>query len=274
MCNTMINELKKCQVEILMELDRICKKYNLYYVAAWGTALGAVRHKGFIPWDDDIDVHMTYKDYKKLEELAKDELGEKFYFQSRKNNPQNFIPWNRIGLKNTTSIDKNLAHIHADWGICIDIFPILPLGDNEKEIKKNMKSVRKINKWCLKYLMLGTADQYTGIEYWKRKVHGCVPDFFSVRIVNYYLDKLGKMEDAKKKYCISTTSAIFETAWFEEVIYVPFEDIKIPLMKEYDKYLSKAYGNYMQIPKEEERIAHVNENIILKFDEPYQKYYK
>lgn len=267
-----LEKLRAYQMNILGELDRICKKYDLTYYAAWGTALGAVRHQGFIPWDDDIDVHMPYEDYKKLEQVSKEELGEQYYFQSRRNNPQNFVFWNRIGLKDTTSIDINLAHIHADWGICIDIFPVFFIGDNQREIDSNMKYLDMIKKICLKYLMIGTADQYSGIEKIKRKIHGLVPDWLNLKVFYYYLEKLGNLK--KKKYCVVGNHLVFETKWFENLIVVPFENIQIPLMQGYNDYLKTIYGDYMSIPKEENRQIHVDESVILKFDEPYQKYYK
>lgn len=269
-----LEKLKELELEILKEFDRICKKYDLYYTAAFGTVIGAVRHGGFIPWDDDIDVYMKYDDYKKLEEIAEKELGDKFYFQSRKNNVQNFIYWNRIGLKNTTSIDRNLSHIHADWGICIDIFPLLPLGNTQEEIQGGLKVYKNINKYCLKYLMINTLSEAKGADRLKKAVHKFIPDSISVSLTNKYLDMLGNKGMEHVRYCTSGTGGdILETGWFEEREYVAFEDIEVPIMKGYDEYLKKIYGDYMKLPSENERVSHVNENIIIKFDEPYQNYY-
>lgn len=268
-----IEQIKALQLEILKEFDRVCHKYNLEYFGAFGTVIGAIRHKGFIPWDDDIDVYMEWKDYRKLENIASKELGDEFYFQSRKNNPENFVYWNRIGLKNTTSIDKNLAHIHADWGICIDIFPLLPLGDTDEEIKQSMKDYRNINKYCLKYLMIKTPGE-TRTENIKRSFHRLIPDRLSVRLTEHYLEKLASKEFGTVKYCTSGTGGyILETEWFKRKLLVPFEDMEIPIMSGYDGYLKAIYGNYMELPPEDKRIGHINENIIVKTDEPYQRYY-
>lgn len=270
-----IERLKDIELELLKELDRVCKKNDLQYTVAYGTAIGAVRHQGYIPWDDDIDVHMKYEDYKKLEEIASEELGEQFYFQSRKNNAQNFTYWNRIGMKNTTSIDKTLAHIHADWGICIDIFPLLPLGNTQDEVEKNMKLFRKMMRYSLKYLMINTMDGCSFVEKLKKGVHKLISDSKSVSLMNKYFDLLGNMGLDHVKYCVGGNDCVvFETEWFDEVEYVPFEDMKVPIMKGYDAYLKKNYGDYMTLPKEEDRVCHVNENIIVKFDEPYQNYYR
>lgn len=270
-----IEQLKKVELEILKEFDRICKKHNLYYTIAYGTMIGAVRHHGFIPWDDDIDVHMTYEDYKKLEAIANEELGDGFYFQSRKNNVQNYIYWNRVGKKNTTSIDQSLAHIHADWGICIDIFPLLPLGNNEQEIAEGFKVYDKINKYCLKYLMINTKDGCGFVEKIKKSIHGLIPDSLSVSLTNKFLDQLGNKGLDNVKYCTSGTDRhVMETKWFKEREYMQFEDMEVPVMKEWDAYLTKIYGDYMKLPKEEDRVCHVNENHIIKFDEPYQNYYR
>lgn len=270
-----LEELKETELEILKEFDRICRKYNLYYTAAFGTVIGAVRHNGFIPWDDDIDVYMKYEDYKKLEDIAEVELGEKFYFQSRKKNVQNFTYWNRIGMKNTTSIDKTLAHIHADWGICIDIFPLLPVGSTQKEIESGISAFRKINKYCLKYLMINTTENCGTVEKIKRGLHRFISDSRSIALTDKYLDMLGNKGMDAARYCTSGTGGILlESKWFEEREYLQFEDMEIPVMKEYDAYLKKVYGDYMKLPPVEERVTHVNDNILIKFDEPYQKYYR
>lgn len=267
-----VEKVKQFQLNILKELERLCQMHDLYYTAAFGTVIGAVRHGGFIPWDDDIDIYMKWEDYKKLEDIAAKELGSEFYFQSRKNNPQNFVYWNRIGLKNTTSIDKNLAHIHADWGICIDIFPLLPLGNTQEEVEEGLKIFRKINKYCLKYLMLHSVGG-TASERLKRKLHGLIPDSVSVSLTEHYLEKLGNKGMESTKYCTSGTGGyILETSWFKETTVVPFEDGSIPIMKGYDEYLRKIYGDYMTLPPEEQRVCHINDNIIIKFDEPYQNY--
>lgn len=270
-----LGKLKILELEILKEFDRICKKHNLNYTVAFGTVLGAVRHQGFIPWDDDIDVHMKYEDYKKFEEIVTDELDDKFYFQCRKNNVQNFTYWNRIGLKNTTSMDKTLAHIHADWGICIDIFPLLPLGNTEDEVARNLKVFDKMRRYSLKYLMINTMEGCGFVEKLKKGMHKFISDSKSVSLMNKYFNMLGEMGMDQVKYCTGGNDKdIFETKWFKETKYVTFEDIQVPIMIGYDAYLKRKYGDYMILPKEEERVCHVSENSILKFDEPYQRYYK
>lgn len=174
-------------------------------------------------------------------------------------------------------MDKNLAHIRADWGICIDIFPLFPLGNNEEEICRSVGYFKKVNKYCLKYLMINTLEESTGITKFKKRIHGLIPDGLSVRLTEKYLQLLGenkKMEDVKYCTCGTSDEIIkFPTEWFKEREYVAFEDMTVPIMKEYDLYLKAIYGDYMQLPEEEDRVCHVNDNIILKFDEPYQNYY-
>ena len=89
--------LQLTQLQILKELDHICKKNSITYYLAWGSLLGAVRHQGFIPWDDDIDVCMSIEDMFRFEKACKRDLGEEFYYLSRTQNKYNYIFWHRIG---------------------------------------------------------------------------------------------------------------------------------------------------------------------------------
>ncbi|MDZ5038441.1 LicD family protein, partial [Clostridium perfringens] len=118
-----IKRLQEYEIEMLKTVDRICKKNNIKYYLTWGSALGAIRHGGFIPWDDDIDISMTWDDYKKFEEIAQSELGDKYFYQSQQTDKHCFTTWNKIRINNTTSMEKHLKHIKCHYGICMDIFP-------------------------------------------------------------------------------------------------------------------------------------------------------
>lgn len=134
-----LRELQLFMLDILKELDRICKKHDIQYFLAYGSCLGAIRHNGFIPWDDDVDICMKMDDYFKFMEVCKTELSDRFYFQSHFDDAKTYVFWNRIGVKNSTSINLSMSHIHQPWGICIDIFPLFPYS-KKKKFRKNVRS--------------------------------------------------------------------------------------------------------------------------------------
>ena len=111
-----LRDFQLFQMGILHEFKRICEENGLTWWLAYGSLLGAIRHKGFIPWDDDIDVLMPAEDYMRFRELCRTELSDGFYLQVHEDNPCNFIPWQRIGVTSSTSLPHEYVDIHAEWG--------------------------------------------------------------------------------------------------------------------------------------------------------------
>lgn len=124
MQNQQLFQLKEVQLELLDETLRVFDELGISYVCAYGTLLGAMRHQGYIPWDDDIDLMIFGNDYLKLEREVEKCLGEGYYYQSHLRNVHNMISWCRIGKKNTTSIGKKYLSNKGEWGVCLDIFPL------------------------------------------------------------------------------------------------------------------------------------------------------
>ena len=124
---TPLRKYQLVELQILKEFMRVCKENNLTWWVGAGTLLGAVRHKGFIPWDDDIDLFMPVEDYLKFRELAlHGALNDEYYFQCHTTCVYDPIYQQRIGLKNTTSLPRDYCSVPGKWGICIDIFPLAP----------------------------------------------------------------------------------------------------------------------------------------------------
>lgn len=119
-----MNDLQKCELEILKEFDRVCKMNNLNYSLGSGTMLGAVRHKGFIPWDDDIDVLMPANDYKKFCKIAPKAFSEKFFLQTSYTDSW-YASFSKVRMNGTTAIEKGFENCRFHQGVWIDIFPIV-----------------------------------------------------------------------------------------------------------------------------------------------------
>ena len=130
--NKELKKLQKIELELLIEFDRICNKHNLKYVLVGGTLIGAIRHKGFIPWDDDIDISMPRNDYNKFIEIQKKELNHnKYYFQSMETNKNFGLPFGKLRRKDSIYCESTCPIARNEQGIWIDIFPIDKISDNK-----------------------------------------------------------------------------------------------------------------------------------------------
>lgn len=125
-----VKELQEKELYLLKELKKICDRNEITYFLAYGSLLGAVRHQGFIPWDDDIDVCMNYSDYLKFEKVCEKELGSDFFLQTRDTEPDAGLSYNKLRLNNTTLIIDYMADRDINHGINIDIYPIYNVADN------------------------------------------------------------------------------------------------------------------------------------------------
>lgn len=269
-----LNELKKVELEILKEFDRVCRENDIKYSIGYGTLLGAIRHKGFIPWDDDIDVMMTLEEYLKFEKIAPSKLNNEFYFQSRNINPQNYVYWNRIGLKNTTSIDMEFRKVKADWGICIDIFPIIPVSDNEKTRKKELKLLRLYSLLSLKYYHKATWKKANIKEKIKKTIHIMVPNFLNIIISKKIIKYFTKYNNIKTKKCLEYSEfskvGYYERRWFDDYELIEFEGCKFYAIKNWDEFLTVQYGEYMKPPKDKSKHSD-NPNVYIDFNKSYKE---
>ena len=141
-----LNKLKSKELDILIYFDQVCRNNNINYSLSYGTLLGAVRHKGFIPWDDDIDVIMTREEYSKLFAILKDNTDENYFFQCHETDPNYFYGFAKIRLNNTYFGEKMMKNRNIHQGIYIDIFIADNLPRNKKQINK---AIHKVRNWKL-----------------------------------------------------------------------------------------------------------------------------
>lgn len=266
-----LKKLQNKQLDILREVDRICKKYDIKYFGTWGTALGAIRHKGFIPWDDDIDISMKWDDYVKFEEACKTELDKNFFLQNTDTDKYFWNPYNKIRINNTTSMDKRLTHLKCHWGICMDIFPIVAVPNSKiSRLKQKAYSSLYIYLGFIPYVLNINPNDTSKVA----KIIGIIPKGIlellkkwlipnkGIKAIRKYLLKeVTKYDFDKSKYWEEIFSeagdkGIYLKEIFEDEILVPFEDTIIPIPKEYDRYLTQCYGDYMKLPDESKRTGH------------------
>lgn len=254
-----LEKLHKTELEILDEFVRICKKYNLQYFLMGGTLLGAVRHKGFIPWDDDIDVGLQRKDYEKFTEIVEQELDSKYMIDNKYTNPKYYLNFTKIRKKNTLFIQDIQENYDGPKGIWIDIFPI-DEAKNDKTILTPIQ--RACNNIIFRILHYKTGIVPGKFKFLKRFIGKCI--FIKNRTLLDLLDKILSLQNKNKdnKFIVSLVSGygykreMFYKDEFFPLKQLEFEGKKYNVPGNYKKVLENMYGDYMKLPPIEKRITH------------------
>lgn len=244
-------------LDLLNKLKKICDKHDLTFFANAGTLLGAARHKGFIPWDDDIDVSMEWEDYKKFIQIAPEECEYPYFFQSHLTEEGAEVDHVKIRRSDTTGFSKweweNIKDPNHNLGIWIDIFPMFSVPDDmalreekKKRIIELWKAIRGYNaSVCLE---LGFEPNPNYVQY--------IPDYKALRekytitdIKTLFLNECVYDDDCTDE--IGETSFrtydekfIYKREWYSESIEMQFEDTTILCPKRFDEILTKAYGDW------------------------------
>ena len=243
-----LSQIKERELNILKRFDQYCKENGLKYFLAYGTLLGAVRHKGFIPWDDDIDVWMPKDDYNKLIKQYKDNRFKLMSVEREKRNQYTYA-FAKLVDSETVLIEK--VHPEQKLGIYIDIFPLDNLNDIGKDLKLMKKRYDRINYFDTAKGVKGTILKLIGRKQLAR--------------INRILDSFSKDTGNYIGSCcvIGNQQVAFNKGWFAKTVDVLFEKNTFPAPIEYHKVLEKTYGDYMKYPSiEEQRPQHTFEAYI------------
>lgn len=255
-CNYYVSDKKKkvwnYQLDMLRRLLSLCKDNGLRIWVDAGTMLGAVRHHGFIPWDDDMDVCMPRCDFEILEQIAPDYFKEPFFFQSPKTDVHYARGHGQLRRSDTAAIRPSDCYRPFNQGIFIDIFPFDGLPEDDYKTRLVMKVATKRMK-CLKsidYPILWSGRIFLlGRKYrWRRKVRK--EGFYNLyKPVEYVFDAC-PWDEAKyvAQMGVSGTRLVYNKSIFEETLWMPFESIDVPVPIGYDEYLSIRYGNDYMVP--------------------------
>ena len=247
-----IEEAKEIEVDILKYVDRICKENGLRYYLAFGTLIGAVRHEGFIPWDDDIDIWVPVDDYFALIDAVNREEN-KYYAICSSNNSQYLYSFAKI-IRRDTKLIEPLEYPIDDLGVYIDVFPLI--GLNESPV------VRFFDRLWWKYLSVEwryaslkqAAEQSNPVK----KVLRYLPYKYAVaKGKDYWLKKLEtffRKRPVKGRKEIAGHYIKQIRNFTEEEKYMPFEGGSFPVPSEYHNLLTLLYGDYMQLPPPEKRV--------------------
>ena len=251
-------ELKDIQLKMIEEINNFCRRYNLSFYLAYGTLIGAVRHKGYIPWDDDIDILMPRKDYERFikEFQSNSGLGVLSY----QNDKDYYLPFSKV-INEKTCLKEGINY-NVNIGVYIDVFPL----DNIP----NGKVARKIQFYKAKFfrniINLKPLDKNKKKNPFKRliiNVAKVFTFFLKMEFLNKMINKIAiKYNTKDTNYVGNLTALAYKNRefWnkddFKETVYMNFEGIKLPCPKGYDNILRKTYGDYMKLPPKEKQVSH------------------
>lgn len=266
-----LRRVQLAQLSIAKEIKRICNDNGIEYFLDSGTLLGAVRHKGFIPWDDDMDIGMTRENYDKFIEAAKSGLKEEYFLQTWETDKNYPMPFAKIRLNGTKYVENVFEKAQMHQGIYVDVFPydIWPdkKGRQKKLWRKRLYLQSMIMMKC-HYL------KFKSDKAWKYFLKAVM--FTFIRFLSLFHSKrslIKRYEKEARKFSALGGESVYEQTvnfkfgyWvvpsecIENSIELLFEDETFKCPQEYDKYLTEVYGDYMTLPPEEKRA--VGHNII------------
>lgn len=248
-----IEEIKKLQLEMLDKIDAFCRTQNISYYLTYGTLLGAVRHKGYIPWDDDIDIMMLRPDYDKFLQ-AFNGYYEELTVLAPELNWLYYAPFANVFDNRTLLLEGSNGHNGMEIGVKIDIFPFdaVPRGNVRYHIENKIVNMLNAVLWYKRRL-----PSKSGFSY-KFSILKCIPYQFIQKVIHHIAisQQWGKSEEVfmRKMWC--RDSGRIAKSFFGRQVYVPFEQHKFPIPEEADAILRVVYGDYMHLPPEEQRVSH------------------
>ena len=271
--------LQNAEFEILKEYIGVCEKLGLTYYLVCGSALGAVKYGGFIPWDDDVDIALPRPDYDILTEKAGELLPEHMFLQNYLTDPDYPLLSSKLRNVNTTYIEKNLADFDIVHGVFIDVFPIDGMPDGEAEQKKYMKKLRSFER-------RRTANQPRKKQGSGRIGLRSLMIYYYNRLTGAYKDTSKVMErfsgflrsfppEESKIWCVHHEEREFwafnPAEWYGEGSDAVFEGLEVRIPEQYDLYLTKRYGDWRADLPDDQKTGH-HYYTVCDLDLPYAEY--
>ena len=261
-------ELQDKILEIAVYIDKLCRENDINYCLMGGSALGAKRHGGFIPWDDDLDVFMTPDNYEKFHKVFNENGDKEKYYLQEWGLTDGMVTISKIRLNNTSYIEESLKKWDIHHGIYVDIFILHTCPDNKlQQIHQCL--------WAKYVIMKGLAvrgyNRRGGFLGFALKVMSRMPDRLWVK---HGLKQVYKYRNKKTNYfCNFMGKAVFKNAiykreYFENPEYAPFEKVKLKVPLKLHEFLSERFGDYMK-PPTPERIKWEQHAESWNFDKPY-----
>lgn len=254
-----LRKVQLTQLELIKEVKRICQKCNIHYNMVGGTMLGAIRHHGYIPWDDDADIGFLRKEYEKFREACKTELDtEKYYFQDCRDTAGYRWGYGKLRRKNTEFIRLDQEFMPYGQGIAIDLMPFdnVPDADFAKVVHKFICFLYRKAFWS-------AVGSRTEKNVFKKKVYELlylIPEKWLVKSYQRWINHCIKLGHTKQVRILTfpTPKGVYgyDRKWYTDLQLYEFENCRFPGAKDYDGYLKVKYKNYMDMPPVEKRKVH------------------
>lgn len=259
-----LKDLQQTALDILKDVHAFCVKNNLRYSLAYGTLLGAVRHKGFIPWDDDIDIYMPRPDYEKFFSIYKSENCVAVH------ESQSYIAFGRVCDNKKTIVKTTLPWEKSNQlGVWVDVFPIDGIDDVKAHFSQTIQSIDELltKQLAARRSMPGLFYQKSPVKIFKQFCRKAKYLFLNVQKVNQNIaDFRSRIPYETANHCSQLVcngnkdKEFFEKTIFENYTELDFEGEKLMAVKDWDTVLRMNFSDYMQLPPEEERVQHSSDH--------------
>jgi len=253
-----LRRVQLIQLELLVEVDRICKTCGIRYNIIAGTLLGAVRHGGYIPWDDDADVALLRPEYEKFRTACERELDHtRFVFQDHRNTMGYRWGYGKLRRKDTLFLREHQEHMPYMQGIFIDIFPLDNVPDNHL-----LRSIHNFQCFCIRKTLWSEVGRLAHQNPLMRRWYGLLSKIPLEKVFEVYRRMMGKGNRKQTELVRILTFPTPNRAWgyyrrwYEDSEDIAFEGIIFQGIQDWDGYLSFKFGDYMTLPPEEKRKVH------------------
>ena len=264
-----LKKLQSIELEILRDFVDLCDRHNLIYFGVGGTAIGAIRHSGFIPWDDDIDIALPRDDYEKFLRYAKKEYSDKYLIVNGVEYPNFPFLTTRWTMKGTEFVEWPMKDVDCPNGIFLDIYPFDQIPDDEKKVKRQaiqsffwskLLILRSIPDPVLPVggLLAKIITFICGIIHWFLKTFKVSKKWLHKMCLATSRQYNGKGDTKRFGFICDTTA--YTSVYYMDEVYplrtIRFEDIDLNFPGQVEKSLERAFGDFMQLPPEEKRKNH------------------
>lgn len=264
-----LKRIQEVELEILKDFMDICDRHGLDYFGIAGTGIGALRHHGFIPWDDDIDVAMPRDDFEKLLPLVEKEMGDKYLIMNAERYPNYPLMTTRMTMRGTKFKEEALKNIDAPLGIFLDLYPLDKVSDNPKEARRQARDAWF---WSKILILRSIPFPMLGFSGWKAKIIHAICGLTHLvlsilHVPKTWIYKKAYEAETRSNHYTKTKNLDFfcDTTPYMNLYAVkdiyplrklPFEDVELNFPHNLHNNLTGMYGDYMQLPPEEKRKNH------------------
>lgn len=256
-----LKKLQQIQMELIAEVDRICKKCDIRYNMVGGTMLGAIRHKGYIPWDDDADIGFLRSEYEKFREACKTELNhDKYYMQDLRDTPGYRWGYGKLRRRGTEFIRLNQEEMPYGMGISIDLMPFDNVPDGAMARRWHFLCCYIYRKFFWSHIGKNTA------KHWWQRLCFALMDLVPLEklVVSFssFIEQSRNYGQTKLVRILTFPTPKgeglfgYERRWYEDLTEYSFANMQLPGAADYDGYLKVKYGRYMEMPPENKRKVH------------------